>query len=82
MNMTETLRAAWRKRVKDLDKEYVRLQRMIDNSFNTEKEPNANAAYRIPLVIKQYEVKRRADDIEALLNGKMPPYERRKKGKR
>lgn len=71
--------AAWREKVKSLDAEYARLQKLIDESFKNEKEPNANAGERIPLVIKLFEVKHRADDIEALLEGKMPPDERRSK---
>lgn len=77
--MNATTLAAWRERVKDLDYEYARLQKLIDESFEREKQPNANAGERVPLVIKLFDVKSRADDIEALLEGKMPPDERSSK---
>ena len=70
--------AAWLERVKALDAEYSRLQKLIDESFASEQQHNENAGERIPLVVKQFEVKRHADDIEALLDGKMPPaYEKK-----
>jgi hypothetical protein len=72
-----TCYAAWRERIVSLDTEYSRLQNLIDESFAREKQHDENAGERIPLVVKLFAVKAHADDLEAMLDGKIPTERKR-----